>query len=164
MNKIIISALILISMLIIIGQSCKKDVIESKYEYQPSKTDVSLEIAKKVALNYAHDFFREESKSMDPSEYRAVDFKPKRRIHDVSIIKSTKGAPLLYAINLEEGFVVVSATKKISPILAFSKTGKFDLDEICKLPIGLNLWIDEQKEGIASIRNNSSFVIVFLEF
>jgi hypothetical protein len=77
-------------------------------------------------------------------------------------ISSTKSIPdngnkdALF-VNIYEGggFVVVSADKRIQPILAFSQNNDFPLLEV-DIPCGLDLWIDDYVSTIDSLRKNKS--------
>ena len=55
----------------------------------------------------------------------------------------TENKPQMYVFNFDEGgFVLVSATKKYFPILAYSEDGTFTTG---KEPIGLKMWLEETK-------------------
>ena len=133
--------------------SCQKKDVELEKSNIEQKTDVSLELAKKVALNYAHDFFDEANLKSKKINFRDASYKSDRIIQKVLTIENETKKPLMYVIQLEsQGFIIVSGTKKSTPILAFSKTGKFDVNEVENLPIGVSDWIEGQKKRLKNLK------------
>ena len=67
-------------------------------------------------------------------------------------ITDADGNPLIYVVNngKNRGFVLISAIKDITPILAYNTQGHFDIDG--EMPDGLQNW----KESTAGIISNSS--------
>jgi hypothetical protein len=65
------------------------------------------------------------------------------------------GDPVMYVINYENnGFIIVSADKRISPILAYSDEGRFATDQKV-IPGGIVSWMTSVNETISSIRNSN---------
>lgn len=71
--------------------------------------------------------------------------KRQRKIHEVlpykiSAIKDASGDVYMYVVNFSDnkGFVIVSATKKYEPILAYSKIGNFQVG--LNFNLGIELW------------------------
>jgi hypothetical protein len=61
----------------------------------------------------------------------------------------------MYVINYENnGFIIVSADKRISPILAYSDEGRFATDQKV-IPGGVVSWMASVNETISSIRNSN---------
>lgn len=86
----------------------------------------------------------------------------------VSTLKNRDGIPLLYIVNFQNnsGFVIVSATKKYKPILAYADTGSFDLSN---LPNGVSDWVNTLKESISSqmlisVDSLSNFKRMWIEY
>ena len=73
----------------------------------------------------------------------------------LSSIRDAKGETAMYVINFADdaGFVVVSATKKYEPILAFSDKGNFNVNNE-NLPDGLKQW---KTDVIDVINKHKSF-------
>ena len=69
-----------------------------------------------------------------------------KEVKNVYIV-SQKGDAIMYAVNFddEKGFIVVSASRKYYPILAYVEKGQFD-ESFGQY--GLGYWIDEQSEQI----------------
>ena len=71
---------------------------------------------------------------------------------NATVVKSDEMDTLMYVINYRKGFAIVSATKEIFPILAYSDEGNFDASEVEDMEnnenIGLSIWWDLTKEGI----------------
>lgn len=67
---------------------------------------------------------------------------------DVAVVYQNNGSPAMYVVNYgeDEGFVIVSATKDVEPILAYSETGSFNLDNIEGSPAGL--WLNDAKLNV----------------
>lgn len=68
--------------------------------------------------------------------------------YDISPIYGDDNTPIAYVINFQgcSGFMVISATKNYTPILAYSDHGAYLIDE--NVPIGLSEWQDGVKEII----------------
>lgn len=64
---------------------------------------------------------------------------------EVSTVYQDNGNPAMYVVNYanDVGFVIVSATKDTEPILAYSETGSFSLDNIEGSPVGM--WLSDSK-------------------
>lgn len=62
----------------------------------------------------------------------------------VSTISDADGINTMYVINygVNDGWQIVSASKNVSPILAYSETGHFDVSHISQAPLGLTSWIE----------------------
>ncbi|ETK04440.1 hypothetical protein T229_08945 [Tannerella sp. oral taxon BU063 isolate Cell 5] len=66
---------------------------------------------------------------------------------------------LMYVINYRKGFAIVSATKEVFPILAYSDEGNFDASELEDMEnnenIGLSIWWDLTKESIIEAKKKT---------
>ena len=58
-------------------------------------------------------------------------------------IRDAAGRPAIYAVNLQEGYLLISATKRCYPILAQIDRGTFTLD---REPSGLDVVLQEMTE------------------
>ncbi len=68
----------------------------------------------------------------------------------VESVNDSYGEPALYIVNYgqDEGWAVISASKNIEPILAFSDEGYFDIDSTRSI-IGLGRWIEGALHSVA---------------
>jgi len=67
------------------------------------------------------------------------------------IISDDDSNPAIYIVNFKpEGFVILPATKKEIPILAFSDNSSFST---VNMPLGLQEWLTARKEKIKSLKN-----------
>lgn len=66
---------------------------------------------------------------------------------EVLTVTDSLDNPLLYVINYQDnnGFVLISATKKYQPVLAYSDEGNFDIND---LNTGVQLFLDSYKEDV----------------
>ena len=142
--------------LILIGLflfSCQEDDLELTNKEKTSSI-VSIELAKKVAQNYAYDevFLNHPSKNRTKRPFRTSQFVSKKVIKETLIIDDTDSTPALYVVKFDpEGFVIVSASKKETPILAFSETGSFEYNTDNNNE-GLKYWIKSRTERIHELR------------
>jgi hypothetical protein len=95
---------------------------------------VSFEEAKKTAQN----FFGKSQKSLQS----CVD------------IAINKNDTLFYVFNANNGFVVISAEKKATPILAYSDEGVYDPENVIP-PV--KMWLDYYQSQLSAIRNDIEF-------
>lgn len=74
-----------------------------------------------------------------------------KEIDDIQTVSTENGTPLFYIVNYKnrQGFIIISATKDYTPVLAHSDTGHFNINKIDNT--GVSLWITEQKAIISSI-------------
>lgn len=73
-------------------------------------------------------------------------------VRNVVTIPDAAGRPALYAVNLKEGYLLISATKRYYPILAQIDRGTFTLD---REPSGLDVVLQEMIETIEAARDSS---------
>lgn len=66
---------------------------------------------------------------------------------------SANGTPLMYIMNFESGWKIVSADKRMPPVLAFSKTGHFN--ETWENNPGTKFWVKSAKTAISTIKTNN---------
>ncbi|VAW30089.1 hypothetical protein MNBD_BACTEROID07-270, partial [hydrothermal vent metagenome] len=135
--------------------SCQKKQFENPQKVQPN-TDVSINLAKSVALNFSNnlDFFQKNNVSPSNSKFKSSE-KKNRKIKRVKIIYDENNLPAIYIMNLDPtGFVIVSGTKKESPILAFSENNIFSLEKTKNN--GLKNWIRIIKGKISYLRKNET--------
>lgn len=74
------------------------------------------------------------------------------KIIDVVTIPSDDGTPALYAVNLEKGYLIIPATKKLPPILAKVDDGKFTTGNV---PFGRDILISQMKDRFEYCKNHN---------
>ncbi|WP_455670197.1 C10 family peptidase [Phocaeicola faecalis] len=116
---------------------------ESTLSYTPAYItvpDTCRNVTTQTAENIAHSFFMNQTSTRSTA----------RNIHYIHTFSSENGTPLFYIVNYKDrkGFIIISATKDYTPILAFSETGNFDITHINET--GVSVWLKEQKVSIAS--------------
>ena len=82
----------------------------------------------------------------------------KKSIKEIILVSDSLNTPLLYIVNYvnNSGWIIVSATKKYHPIVAFSDEGYFDKD----IASPANMWIGMIAKDILTKKNNDSIQIV----
>ena len=70
--------------------------------------------------------------------------------YSISTIYGEDGMPAIYVVNFagDNGFILVSATKRMLPVLAYSETGHYDVAG--QKPGGLDLWQASAVEAVAA--------------
>lgn len=104
-------------------------------------------VTSQEALNVARNFF----KSNEPLTVTKSGNFDKNAT--VQVKKLLNDNPSMYIVNygVNNGFVIISATKKHQPILAYSEDNSFSLVE--EIPIGLQNWFDETEDAIVRSEN-----------
>lgn len=157
-------AVMLISLFIC---SCNEnDLTNDLSKNQVSETNVSLDLAKRVALNFTKDdaFIEKPTKNFLSyrKDYTAKSTVPlpgfeEKNIDNIIIIPDEQGSPAMYVITFSpNGYIVISATKKESPILGFSNNSNFDFDN---LPLGLAEWIVGRMDKIQTLKYTTDMEI-----
>lgn len=103
--------------------------------------DTCQDVTTQTVENIANMFFTDRTISRNDS----------RSIKEIHTVSAESGTPLLYIVNYEDeqGFIIISAAKDYTPILAFSETGYFDVVNANKT--GVSIWLEEQKAVISSV-------------
>lgn len=151
MNKTKLLLPILIGMILFCTYSCKND--NGIEDYQVNHNLVSSTEARIIAENIL-DFpvFKPENSS----SLKSAKISDQKMIKDSITIsdKNDKKSKFFYVFNYEGGgFSIISADKSISPILAYSETGYFDLNE---LPSGFAYWLDLSAFNIKENRKQNA--------
>ncbi|MHC8948523.1 C10 family peptidase [Sphingobacterium hungaricum] len=112
------------------------EFLQEETKVVDQEESISLETAKELAISYSDRVFE----NVLNKEASAV-ISTNENIKNTEIANNvTSNRNLFYVINLNpSGFVIVSATNKIEPILAYSETGYFDLKNAM---YGVKDWID----------------------
>jgi len=133
--------------------SCSKDELTNDPLYNKiTETNVSLNLAKKVALNFTKDeaFIGKPNKvnlkiSLRSSKnVKSIPFPgfEEREVDTVLELKGNSGKTSLFVIKFSpNGYIIVPSTKKEVPILAFSNNGFFNEYNISN---GIQDWINDR--------------------
>lgn len=78
-----------------------------------------------------------------------------KKVESIDVIPNNTGKASFYIVNYNEGgFIIFSADNRTQPILAFSETGKFVVNENL-YPDGLRFWISDAVQQIEDIQNSN---------
>ncbi len=78
-----------------------------------------------------------------------------KKVESIDVIPNNTGKASFYIVNYNDGgFIIFSADNRTQPILAFSETGKFIVDENL-YPDGLRSWISDAVQQIGDIQNST---------
>lgn len=119
--------------------SCGKDAVNTcKTNTKYIKIEATVGIPKNVntlteldAATVAKLFMEKQCKTRSESL---------KAIKNVVTISDEFGKPAIYAVNFEDGYIWISATKKLSPILAAVEHGTFSLDNLAIGTEKKNIW------------------------
>lgn len=76
-----------------------------------------------------------------------------KEIKNIVAYGKERNLPTMYIVNYQnKGFSVISADKRVNPILSYSDEGEFSLDNI---PEGVTLWLEWVSERITRYRNEN---------
>lgn len=143
--------------------SCtEKEITIEELSVAQKEFDVSEELAIKVAKNFSHDqaFLHYPDKNEFKSSFRSSKFKSEKDVKETLAFNDANGLPALYVIQFQpEGFVIVSGSKKETPILAFSETGLFVINPSLNNFQALNEWIKVRIKRIEELRNDPTIDI-----
>ncbi|WP_086478480.1 MULTISPECIES: C10 family peptidase [Arenibacter] len=125
--------------------SCSRDD-QSEIQQEPSnfiKEEIAIDIAKKINID---------SKS---SYSKKAATKEEKKIGNILPVKDESNETVFYIVNYEgDGFMILSADNRVSPILAYSDTNTFRTNAE-SYPSGLVEWLSLTKEKVKSVRLNN---------
>lgn len=122
MQKIVIQAFGLLAVALVVFSCQKEKVILSKDECKYQQ-DVSVDLASQIALNFTKNEAIADSYPVKGSVLKSGSLQSlkQKEIEKVSTILDETNTPAIYIVNYKpNGFIILSATKKESPILDFS--------------------------------------------
>lgn len=110
-----------------------EDSIEEIVEYTDS-VEVNLFEINRVINFHRNQFGKKNSRS---------------ELTTMSMIKDDEGKPVAYVVNFsnEQGWIIISATKKYYPIVAYNESGNFNLDD---MPTPVAAWTEDLKYTYSS--------------
>lgn len=151
-------ALLSISLLVF---SCKKDELEGTAHTVPQnvsmKVDISTNDAEEVAVNFAKvQYYLKHQNLPAPSFSRGANKKApltgfiEKATDKIITIPDRNNSPAMYVITYKpSGYTIVSATRKESPVLGYSETGKFNFENV---PYALAEWFIARAEKIEVLK------------
>ena len=146
--------------IVLLNFSCQKenpeptDSINDNVEYvflEEDPFNVSKEVALEAAIKFAKNssLIGEKSSLRSKSENVEVD--------EIITVPDKNGEPSMYIIKYAgEGFLILSATFKEEPILAYSSESEFDLSQLTP---GMAEWLYNRMSNIQYIRHNNKYKI-----
>lgn len=132
----------------LIFTSCEKETIYEKVlnDNSQDKFIITLEDAQQIGLN--HFDVKRNDRLIIKSGRRIQDFS-KKAIRDKKTVRKNE-IDIFHIINFEGGgFIIISADKRVTPVLAYSETDNFD-DE--NLP-GISDWTMAVSDGVLKAKN-----------
>ncbi len=149
--------IILISLFGLLFTTCNQNIGGEDIQEIGIKKDIFIDIpdtAKSINMSKAlivAQNFNQLNTTRSVSEVKKID--------KIEIYKNSKNESLFYIINYmgHNGFVLISATKHTSPILAYSDTGSFTLDSLKRT--GLELWINGIEHEIGNARKDTTSIV-----
>ncbi|MDX1830499.1 MAG: C10 family peptidase [Lutibacter sp.] len=128
--------------------SCSQNNEIGNSNIQSSKYFVKLSEAKTIADNLS---FPVNDKTL---KAKGINYTSKN-VKNINEIKNENGVNSFYVINFEEGgYIILSADKRIPPILGYSDTNTFNINE-SQYPDGLKFWMNDTKKQVTDIQNSN---------
>ncbi|WP_372474829.1 C10 family peptidase [Capnocytophaga sp. ARDL2] len=123
-----------------------KDNEITKNAHEKTNNRISIQQAKKVTV----DFIKKTSKTKG----KGIPAITQDNLEDVQTLVNDNNLPVLYVLNIKEnkGFVVMSASTLERPILAYSDTGRFDLNNANEFD-GITDWLFNKYLKIESLES-----------
>lgn len=140
--------------------SCKKSQNESKPSLLSNLRDtnfISLSIAIKAANRVDNNSIINSLKAPSLKKVMSSSVTDSSNVTQKEILNSIIGPdennPSFYIFNYKNGgFVIISADKRVEPVLAFSEEGYFS--KTGSMPLGLVTWMSMNDENMQKIRKN----------
>jgi hypothetical protein len=154
-RKLLISSslAVIVIVLTIYLQSCKREPVPLVYRQENDSLFVQLDNAVIVAsnVNKSEIVF----KTVDSTKLKNAKYLGKKTIRDyLTITDKEKKNSYFYVVNYEGGgYSIISADKREMPILGYSDNGHFSVDS---MPDGLVRWLESHASMIKNFRNKNS--------
>lgn len=79
----------------------------------------------------------------------------KKSVSTIEEVSGRSSIPLFYVVNYSNGgFSIISADKRIQPVMAYSKYNEFPIESKLSLPPGLVDWLEDYASMIKHVRQN----------
>ena len=137
----------MVSIGVMLLSSCQKDNLKDNYALSQDEYTVSEEFACSIAENINIPA-KDEPLKFNPSCSKSSP----KKIKEINSIPGSGKENVCYVINYEGGgFVVLSADKRLMPVLAFSETDEFPIDAELT-PAGAVEWLCNVKDEVEKVR------------
>lgn len=145
--------IITIGMVLLYVQSCKRDVNKyDDYVYVKDDKFVGIDEANEIASNVNKSDIV--LSSVEKNSLKSAKYVGKRQIHDSLTISDKQKMPYFYVFNYSlGGFTIISADRRLMPILAYVDSSSLRLDS---LPSGLILWLEAYAHLIQNLRKTNA--------
>lgn len=148
-------------------QSCKRDFIKDEnYELKPDDNYTFYKDEKFVANNEANEIAINVNKngivlnSVNKSLLKSAKYYGKRQVHDSLTLYDKHKTPYFYVFNYKlGGYAIISADRRLLPILAYVDSGNFKKDS---LPNGLIRWLETNSKIIWELRKTNTKQLAFV--
>lgn len=142
----------LFSMIVLFTVILSSCIVENDREETDDEFFIDQETATIVAENL---LFPETSDvASEAVKLRVSDYNQSKTVNSIEPLTNKDGENVMYIVNyVERGFVILSADRRMDPILAHSIKNSFDTKQSLYNP-GLVAWIDEFSSIISSIRQS----------
>jgi hypothetical protein len=150
MKRICVKNLVVLILFGVFIYSCQSDEkIDIKNLIESDVNFVSIDEVSDVATKIE---FSKRGNLKDASSNETVS----KVIEKITEVPDENGKTSYYIINYEEnGFIIISADKRVNPILAFSESGGFPLN-LTEYPNGLVDWLVKTKDYIVDVRKKKT--------
>lgn len=104
--------------------------------------EVDVETAKTVAKYFLY-------------EKSSGEIKPNKIVFEnINLLKGEENEPILYVMNMNQGFIVMSADDRAFPVLSYSYEGNIDVN-LSTIPDNYKYWLNTYQEQISFLIKNS---------
>lgn len=126
----------------------ESDSLEQTQE--KASTLINVSQAKNAALNFVNNSKKNKAKG--------IPNVTEENLEEIQTLVNDEDQPVMYFLNLKEnqGFVVMSASTLERPILAYSDSGRFDLETVADVE-GVNDWLLTKYLKINGLENNGEY-------
>ncbi len=140
--------------LLCLASSCSKDGVEAdedtSYVSSQNDYDVSVDLAKSVAMKF----------SKAQTSLKSLQSDSEKNIKSIITFENDNNEPLIYVCQYDSvGFVIISGSKKDTPILGYSETGAFDFDSTSTDYEAIADWINIRKNRVEELKNDTSISV-----
>ena len=121
---------------------------ETTKENFQNNFEVKSADAIKVADNFSNDINDNSSNELLSSNLRIKGDNPKKEVEKIEIVRNKSNKDIFHVINYKnnKGFSIISADKRLTPVLAYSDKGFFSIQDTV-LNNGLKIWFSIVEEA-----------------
>ncbi len=143
----------------ILIQSCQKDISDNNDNYVKDDKFVAIDEATEIANNVNKSFIV--LNSVDKSSLKSTKYQGNKSIRHSLTIPDNNKLPYFYVFNYNSGgFSIISADRRLMPVMVYVDSGEFDLNS---LPDGLKNLLETNAQRVKNLRQTNakqpSFVV-----